>query len=548
MLADPMNSQMVSPAIDGALGPFSYFSKPTDELGVPGAPSGAEITPEGYLYTGFGELMFFTGPEQTPVQARVRTLEDGHLPVFSYTVPHLGIAYRFNFFAAPVGGSKQTVLFVRVTASNPGSARRAAFLTTAVRYQAEQTTGTPSGDNRFRRPIPDGGKGQFHQPGELFRQDWVYGSQANAFLRDGRALYLFPRSVQPTLSLTLRSHYNRTPSMDARVLDVQPTTPTMAASYTMVLAPHESRTLDFKMPLIPVKPDSPEFAEVAAAQFDAEHAATVAMWRQTLARGMKIELPEAKAADTFDAGLVYDLLAMDHVDGDTVQTVNDFQYHRFYLRDAADFVRMYDATGYSDIAARVLSFFPSRQQPDGNFLSQPGQYDGWGEALWAFGEHYRRTRDLAFANAVYPGIVRGVAWLVQARAADPLHIMPTSDVRDNEYVAAHLTGYNFLALGGLQSAIELAHATGHDADANRFQHEYDDYHHVFFALLDKASTANSGAIPPALDATGWPGTDWGNLLSVTPVPLLDPHDPRVTATLLRSQSQYQGHHHLHRAG
>ena len=533
------HAQMVSPTIDDEPGPFSYFSKSTDELGVPGAPSGAEITPEGYLYTGFGELMFFTGPDQTPVQARVRTLEAGHLPVFSYTVSHLGIDYRFSLFAASVGSAGQTVLFVRVTIRNPGNAQRAAFLTTAVRYQGEQTTETPTGDNRFRRPIPDGGTGQFHQPGESFSKDWVYSQQGDAFLRDGRVMYLFSRSVEPKLSMTLRSHYNRAQSMDARALDVQPTTPTMVATYRASLAPHQSKALDFKMPLLPIKPDAPEFADVAAADFNKEHAATVAMWQQMLDRGMKIEVPEPKVNDTFAASLAYDVMALTKIAGESVQTVNDFQYHRFYLRDAADFVRMYDATGYSDIAAQVLSFFPSRQQPDGNFLSQPGQYDGWGEALWAFGEHYRRTHDLAFANSVYPDIARAVGWLVKARAADPLHVMPSSDVRDNEYVAAHLTGYNFLALGGLQSAMELAKATGHNADATRFQQEYDDYHRTFFALLDKVTAANGGAIPPALDAKGWGGTDWGNLLSVTPVPLLDPHDPRVTATLLHSQAHYQ---------
>jgi hypothetical protein len=534
-----MSAQMVSPKIDDEPGPFSYFSQSTDELGVPGAPSGAEITPEGYLYTGFGELMFFTGPGQTPVKARIRTLEAGHLPVFSYTVSQLGVDYHFTFFAAAVGASGQSLLFARVTMSNPGNTRRAAFLTTAVRYQAEQTTETPTGDNRFRRPIADGGTGQFHQPGETFSKEWVYSIQGNAFLRDGRALYLFPRVIEPKLSMTLRSHYNRVSSTDARVLDVQPTTPTMVAAYTVVLAPHESRALDFKMPLLPIKADTAEFQEAVAADFAKEHAATVAMWQQTLDRGMKIEVPETKVSDTFAASLVYDLMALNDSNGETVQTVNDFQYHRFYLRDAADFVRMYDATGYSDIAARVLSFFPSRQQPDGNFLSQPGQYDGWGEALWAFGEHYRRTHDLAFANSIYPHVVRAVDWLVQARAADPLHIMPKSDVRDNEYVAAHLTGYNFLALDGLQAAIELANATGHVADAKRFQQEYDDYHRTFFALLDTATRVNGGAIPPALDAKGWGGTDWGNLLSVTPVQQLDPHDPRVTATLSRSQAHYQ---------
>jgi hypothetical protein len=151
---------MVSPDIDQDGLPFSYFSKPTDVIGVMNAPSATEISPEGYLYTGFGELMFFTGPEQTAISARIRTLEDGYLPVVSYTVLHLGIEYRFTAFAAQVpspaqsdtAAAGQIVNFVRVTMRNPGQNPRAGFLSTAMRYQAEQTTDEPIGDNRFRRP------------------------------------------------------------------------------------------------------------------------------------------------------------------------------------------------------------------------------------------------------------------------------------------------------------------------------------------------------------------------------------------------------------
>lgn len=537
-----MLSQMVSPDIDRQPGPFSYFSKPTDELGVMYAPSGTEVTPEGYLYTGFGELMFFLGPEQTPVSARLRTLEDGYLPVLSYTVAHLGIEYRFELFAAQLGTAKSpgpVVNFVRVTVRNPGSKPSTAFLTTAVRHQAEQTTETPTGDNRFRRPIEESGIGQFHQPGEAFSNQWLYSCVGNAFLRDGKALYLFPLDPRPRLSLTLRSHYNRVHSLDATRLTIEPATPTSAAAYTVPLAPGESRMLDFRMPLEPMPPGTPEFAALDAAQFDDAHKSVTAFWREMVGRGMSIEVPEAKVNDTFRASLIYDLMALNRVDGQYVQTVNQFQYHRFYLRDAADFARMYDATGYGEIAAQVLSLFPSRQQDDGEFLSQPGQYDGWGEALWAFGEHYRRSHDLQFAESVYPLVVRAVDWLAKARAADPLHIMPMSDVKDNEYVAAHLTGYNFLALDGLKSAIELAQATGHEDQARRFQKEYDNYQETFFLLLDRSTQANGGYIPPALDGGAGKGTDWGNLLAVTPEPVLDAHDPRVTETLRRVQAHYQ---------
>jgi hypothetical protein len=542
---------MVSPDIDRDGQPFSYFSKPTDVIGVMNAPSATEISPEGYLYTGFGELMFFTGPEQTAISARIRTLENGYLPVISYTVLHLGIEYRFTAFAAQVPSPAQSgtdatgeiVNFVRVTMRNPGREPQAAFLTTAIRYQAEQTTDEPIGDNRFRRPAQAERVGDYQQPGEPFRSDWSYRMEGGVCLRDGRALYAYPEQPAARLSLTLHNHYNRVKPLASSTLNLSPTTPACSAMYTVPLAPGESRSLDLRMPLIPPQQGSPAFAQLAAANFDQAHAQVVRFWKTILARGMRIELPESKPVETFNASLVYDLLDRNIVQGKFVQTASQFQYHRFYLRDSADYVRMYDATGYSDIASQVVDFFPTRQQADGNFLSQPSQFDGWGEALWAFGEHYRRTHDLTFAREIYPRIVRAVDWLIAARARDPLHVMPASDVRDNEYVAGHLTGYNLLALDGLKSAIEIAKALGHSEDAARFEKEYDEYRATFLALLDKASSKQGETapprLPPSLDAEEWKGTDWGNLLAVTPELVLDPWDPRVTATLKSTQARYQ---------
>jgi hypothetical protein len=538
----PVAAQMVDPEMDKQPGPFSYFSKPTDEIGAMYAPSATELTPEGFLYTGFGELMFFVGPEQTPISARIRTLEDGYLPVFSYTNVNFGITYRFTVFAASVGSGKGAGLpvnFVRVTMTNSGATDRAAFLTSGMRYQAIQTTEKPTGDNRFVRPIPASGVGQFHQPGEIFSKHWVYSQSASTFLRDGRALYLFPRQPEPKLSLTLHSHYNRAQPLKPTVLDIEPTTPTDVAAFTVLLGPGKSKSLDFKMPLEPVRMSTPEFNALDQADLDLAHTEVTSSWKEIIGRGMSIHLAESKVTDTFNASLVYCLMALNSVDGQAVQTVNQFQYHRFYLRDSADFVRMYDATGYSDIADHVLGQFFSRQQSDGNFLSQPGQYDGWGEALWSFGDHYRRTHDLDFAQKVFPMVVRAVDWLEKARATDPLHIMPMSDVKDNEYVAAHLVGYNFLALDGLKAAISIASATGHDKDAQRFQSIYEDYRSCFMKLLDQAAQSESGYIPPSLDGGDWKGTDWGNLLSVTPEPVLDAQDPRVTATLRHVQANYQ---------
>src|SRR5580700_6265953 len=81
VVAAELHAQMVPPSMDRPDQPFSYFSRPTDEIGMMDAEAATEITPEGFLRTGFAELMFFAGPELRPTSMRMRTLEDGHLPI-----------------------------------------------------------------------------------------------------------------------------------------------------------------------------------------------------------------------------------------------------------------------------------------------------------------------------------------------------------------------------------------------------------------------------------------------------------------------------------
>jgi hypothetical protein len=535
--------QMPSPAIDRSDRPFSYFARPTDQIGVAGVPSATEITPEGYLYTGFGELMFFVGPDWAPLDvdsgARTRTLEDGYLPIQSYDVERGGLTYRFTIFAASLGEQPEGAVadFVRVTVMNKGKEARAGFLSTAMRYQAVQMTNQATGDERFRRPATPAEKGGYFQPGEAFEADWVYGFDGNAFVRDGKVMYLFPEDPKPALGTTLYRRYNERPVPATGKLTIQPTTPAGAAMYSFVVAPGASRSLDFKMLLLPAAKGSADVKSLEAASFDDYHARVKAYWEAEVAQGTTITVPEAKANDLFRTCLVNDLLALNHVGDDWIQTVNQTHYHSFYLRDSSDFVHMYDVTGYPRKAAEVLNFYARKQQPDGNFLSQKGQFDGWGQALWAYGFHERMTHDKAFAEQVYPAVLRAVDWFEKATAADPLHLMPATDVRDNEYLPGHLTGYNFLALDGLQGAMALGRALGKTEDVARFQRDYETLRKDFLPVLDARAGANGEFIPPALDGDNG-GANWGNLLGVVPEPQLDPHDPKVTATLAGTQKRY----------
>lgn len=529
---------MVSPSIDRPGEPFSYFSKPTDEIGVMDAPEATEVTPEGYLYTGFGELMFFTGAENTPVNVRVKTLERGYLPIIHYVWKQDGIAYQFTMFAATLDGTPDGTLvdFVRVTMRNENSQPTRAEFAAGMRYQAPSNTGTGTGDDRFVRPVEAKRLGDYRQPGVEFDPNWEYRFDGTAFLRGGKVMYLFPADADEK-SFTLEQRYNNVPNLTPRSLQVLKTTPTGIVRYSRMLAPGQESSLNFKMPVIPVEPGD-ALKDLRGADFDKYKAQMVWAWEAILHHGMKVTLPEEKVVDTFRANLIYDLIARDRIDGNYIQTVNKLHYHSFYLRDSSDIVHSYDVTGYPEIARQVLDFFARWQTPDGNFISQKEQYDGWGETLWAYGQHYRMTHDRAFAEKVFPSMVRAVAWLKQARQNDPLHLMPASNVLDNEYVPGHLTGYNFLALDGLENAILMAKALGKTEAAEDFQREYDDYRATFLKKLDEVTAATGGYIPPALDGQKG-GQDWGNLLGTYPEHVLAPDDPRITATLKTTQAKYQ---------
>jgi hypothetical protein len=538
--AASLSAQMVSPSIDQPGQPFSYFSKPTDEIGIMGAEAATEITPEGYLRTGFGELMFFAGPELEPTSVRIRTLEQGHLPIVHYEFARDGIVYSFTVFAATLDGSESGPLvnFVRVEIKNASRQPTRAIFATGIRYDALSTTGLPHGDNRFMRPVEGKSPGAYRQIGAPFNSQWANSFDAAHFFRDGRLLYSFSLGYA-SRSFTLRDQIRDRHSPDLSKpahLFVEPETPVGIVTYSTLLPPGAQRTLDFKMPVVPTA-DPQILSTLDQTGFDAAEAQIVAYWNGILAAGMQITLPEPKAVDTFYTNLIYDLIAIDHIGSDTIQTVNKLHYHSFYLRDGADIVHSYDVTGYSQIARQCLDFFAKSQKPDGNFLSQPQQYDGWGEAVWAYAQHYRITHDKAFAEWALPQIDHAVDWLHQARAADPLHIVPASDVRDNEYIPGHLTGYNFLALDGLRLAVQMAADTNHADLAQKWQAEYDSLHQAFFKVLDAQAAAHNGYIPPVLDGQNG-GYDWGNLLSVVPEPTLDPHDPRVTATLRATQAKY----------
>jgi len=213
-------------------------------------PEGTEITPEGYLFTGYGELMFFFGSPPQPVNQRVKTLHKGYLPIIEYSFSYEGVGYSVTLFAYTLDGTPESPLlnFIRVQLENISSSPRTAYWWVGTRYTAPSTSASGIPDHRFRRPVKPSQPGYYDQEGEEFSSDWEYSFQDNMMLRDGRVFYIFPNSKPLTKWITLKTPY----SEEWKKPIILPTSPVGLVKYEIKLEVEEKKTLDFIMPYRPL--------------------------------------------------------------------------------------------------------------------------------------------------------------------------------------------------------------------------------------------------------------------------------------------------------
>ncbi|GAB4317587.1 MAG: hypothetical protein Kow0059_10670 [Candidatus Sumerlaeia bacterium] len=500
-------TRMVNPAIDNE-GPWCYLAKPSTQLAVVGAPQGAQITFDGAINTGGIELVLLHGEPLRPCFARQKTFLDGWIPVVQYGWREGPIRYDVEAFAAEPEGPQVlgTVIFVKVVVRNDGAAVAWAPFGVTTRYSGL--------NHRF--------EGLKTEP---FSPDWAYEMTDDALIRDGKVVLLYPaggaREAVPDVPYKV--------PFKGRLYHVSERAEVGLVRYSKELTIAKTQSFVFKIPCNPVPVGNEKaLSALRAADYEKLRTQTIEWWKTQLSRGARFTIPEEKVQQAHRASLVFPMQAIREEKDGWVQCVNKFQYNHFWLRDAAYIIHAYDVLGQHDVARRVLNVYPRYQRPDGNFESQKGQLDGFGQALYALGQHALITGDADYARQIWPYYPKAVAWLRQARAADPLGLMPRTDVRDNEFIVGHYTGHNFWALLGLRTAVRVARLAGHENEAAEFEKDYQAYEAQFLKQLSEV-TGSSGPIPPGLDVKG--GQDWGNLIGVFPAEVLAPNDQRLAATL-----------------
>ncbi|MEO5961170.1 MAG: hypothetical protein ABIR80_18845, partial [Opitutaceae bacterium] len=218
-----------------------------------------------------------------------------------------------------------------------------------------------------------------------------------------------------------------------------------------------------------------------------------------------------------------------------------FTYKRFWFRDAVFILNAILTLGGVERTRRSLKQFARRQRHDGYFLSQEGEWDSNGEAIWM----YHRFLDLtgeAFPREWAKPVEKGARWIIRKR-------LPADSGRAEAgllpagFSAEHLGPNDFYywddfwGVAGLRCAADMLREFG-----SEFSEECARTGEEFLATIERsfphgAKRRFPGAIPASPKRRMDSGAV-GSLVADYPLQLFPPGDPRIvkTADYLRDHS------------
>lgn len=261
-----------------------------------------------------------------------------------------------------------------------------------------------------------------------------------------------------------------------------------AVQWRVSLPAHGSADLDIKIPFRTMTSPADQ-ARVKQMTFEKRRDETLGYWKQVLARGMRVHVPEEELNRFFHAALQH-ILVSDERDVKTgldMCPCGTYDYNMFANETDAQ-VRLLDMRGMHDWAWRclrpIVELQGSKPFP-GNFHDTSAEFHGvrvdaehdytqsgynlnHGWTLWTLAEHYLFTRDDAWLKQVEPRLVKAADWIINERqatmkrAADgtpapEYGLLPAGQLEDNEELL-YWFAVNGYAYRGLAAASEALSA------------------------------------------------------------------------------------------
>jgi len=195
-------------------------------------------------------------------------------------------------------------------------------------------------------------------------------------------------------------------------------------------------------------------------------------WAKHTQKVCALRVPDEKIKFLFNAAIKSMIL---HSPGDIYP--GPFTYKRFWFRDAAFILQAMMAAGLFKNIEKIIDRFLSKQTPLGHFMSQDGEWDSNGQAIWVM-KRFIDTTHTNIKKEWASSIYRGAQWVERKRRSsgtDPLHagLLPAGFSAEHLGPSDFYYWDNFWAVAGLRDAAllarvqdpKLAEGFGHEADS-----------------------------------------------------------------------------------
>lgn len=263
-------------------------------------------------------------------------------------------------------------------------------------------------------------------------------------------------------------------------------------------------------------------------------------WTDATAGLARLHLPDARLQQLYDAALANVVLhAPDEV------YPGPYTYKRFWFRDAVFILNTLLTLGGVERVRRVMRHFAPRQRRDGYFLSQEGEWDSNGEAIWMYGRFAELTGE-PLPEEWRHAIDKGARWISRKRlprdtGRREAGLLPAG------FSAEHLGPNDFYywddfwAVAGLQAAARLLQPH----DAKRAQACADEAREFLATIERSIPSGPQRRFPEAIPASPYRRMDAGAIGSIVvdyPLQLFPAADVRTlrTADFLRTHCFHRG--------
>lgn len=253
-------------------------------------------------------------------------------------------------------------------------------------------------------------------------------------------------------------------------------------------------------------------------------------WKGALSDAAIVQLPDKRLQKLYDEALrTVVLCSPDDAFPGT------FTYKRFWFRDAAYMVFALLQAGLMDRAERAISNFFSRQNHNGYFHSQDGEWDSNGQALWTM-EQFCRYQGTPPPEHWAKAIANGAQWIKHKRinnAEGSTHqgLLPAGFSAEHLGPNDYYYWDDFWSVSGLQSATRMLRELGQNDEPAAIAEEATSLLKAIHQSLNLAYGRLGKRTMPAAPSRRMDAGAIGSIVAGYPLQLEAPDSPELLATV-----------------